>query len=49
MVLVTSQRGAPGKGFLAVGVRALVRSLAGVDAPVASKRAAVAEGLEEVS
>jgi hypothetical protein len=46
---VTSQGGTTREGFLAVGVRALVRSLARVDAAMASQRAGVAEWLGSVS
>lgn len=45
VILVAGQGGAARKGLLAVGVGALVRALAGVDATMASQRAGVAKRL----
>ncbi len=49
MVLVTSQGGATRESLLTVGVRALVGSLARVDAAVTSQGAGVTEWLEIVN
>lgn len=46
VILMPRKRRAPSKGLLAVGIRALVRTLAGVDTAVPSQRAAVREGLD---
>lgn len=45
MILVTGQSGFSGEGFLAVGVRAFVRSLARMYSSMSRKRARVAERL----
>lgn len=45
MVLMAGERGAASESLLAVGIRALVRTLAGVDAAMASQRARVTEWL----
>jgi hypothetical protein len=47
VVLVAGQSRASGKGLLAVGIWALVRTLSRVNATVAGQRTAVAEGLRE--
>ena len=45
LILVPGQGGAASEGLLAVGIRASIGSLAGVNAAMASKRAAITEGL----
>jgi hypothetical protein len=45
MVLMTREGGSASESLLAVGVRALVRSLSGMDSSMASQRAGITEGL----
>lgn len=42
---MSCERGAASESLLAVGIRALVRSLAGVNSAVTGERAAIAERL----
>ena len=49
LILVPGQGGAASEGLLAVGIRASVGPLAGMDAAMASEGAAVAEGLQHTT
>lgn len=48
MILVSSQSGTARKGLLAVGVRAFVGSLSGVDAAMSGQRGRIAEWLNSM-